>query len=61
MQQQANRPKISCKNLNKIYRSKRSETFALKDINMDIADNEFICVVGPSGCGNRLCCASLPV
>lgn len=51
MQQQATRPKISCKNLNKIYRSKRSETFALKDINMDIADNEFICVVGPSGCG----------
>ncbi|MFB5268277.1 ABC transporter ATP-binding protein [Paenibacillus enshidis] len=51
MQQQASNAKISCKNLNKIYRSKKSETFALKDINMDIADNEFISVVGPSGCG----------
>ncbi|CAM4413527.1 ABC transporter ATP-binding protein [Paenibacillus macerans] len=51
MLQPASSPKISCKNLNKIYRSKRSETYALKDINMDIEDNEFICVVGPSGCG----------
>jgi NitT/TauT family transport system ATP-binding protein len=51
MEQQSPTAKISCKSLNKIYRSKKSETFALKDINMDIADNEFICVVGPSGCG----------
>ncbi|MDF2936646.1 MAG: transporter ATP-binding protein [Paenibacillaceae bacterium] len=51
MELQASTAKISCKNLNKIYRSKRMETFALQDINMDIADNEFICVVGPSGCG----------
>ncbi|MDY8022027.1 ABC transporter ATP-binding protein [Paenibacillus polymyxa] len=43
--------KISCKNLNKIYRSKKTEILALQDINIDIADNEFISVVGPSGCG----------
>lgn len=49
--QQAASIKISCKSLNKIYRSKKVETFALQDINMDIADNEFISVVGPSGCG----------
>jgi len=43
--------KISCRNLNKIYRMKKSQTIALQDINMDIEDNEFICIVGPSGCG----------
>lgn len=51
MELQRSAAKISCKNLNKIYRIKKTETFALQDINMDIADNEFICVVGPSGCG----------
>lgn len=51
MEFQRSAAKISCKNLNKIYRIKKTETFALQDINMDIADNEFICVVGPSGCG----------
>lgn len=43
--------KICCRNINKIYRSRNSETYALKDINMEILDNEFICIVGPSGCG----------
>ncbi|AOZ91071.1 ABC transporter ATP-binding protein [Paenibacillus crassostreae] len=43
--------KISCKNLNKVYQTKKSQTIALKDINIDIEDNEFISIVGPSGCG----------
>ncbi|MDU5335042.1 ABC transporter ATP-binding protein [Enterococcus sp.] len=43
--------KISFERVNKIYRSKKNEVVALKNINLDILDNEFLCVVGPSGCG----------
>lgn len=43
--------KISFEQVNKVYRSKKNEVVALKDINLDILDNEFLCVVGPSGCG----------
>ena len=43
--------KICCRNINKIYKSKKSETYALRDINLEILDNEFICIVGPSRCG----------
>lgn len=43
--------KIYARNLYKIYESRKSKTTALKDINIDILDNEFVCIVGPSGCG----------
>jgi NitT/TauT family transport system ATP-binding protein len=43
--------KISCKGINKTYKSKKSEVVALSDINIDILENEFISIVGPSGCG----------
>ncbi|HEV7346169.1 MAG TPA: ABC transporter ATP-binding protein [Devosia sp.] len=38
---------ISIRNLNKAY----GKTRVLHDINLDIADNEFVVFVGPSGCG----------
>lgn len=37
--------------VNKVYRSKREPVYALKDINLDIREGEFISIVGPSGCG----------
>ncbi len=43
--------KIYCRNINKIYKSRKNVTVALKAINIEILDNEFICIVGPSGCG----------
>ena len=42
---------ISIKSVNKIYRTKTIETQALEDINLDIADGEFLSIMGPSGCG----------
>ncbi len=39
--------KIECKNVWKYF----GETTALNDVNLGIADNEFITLVGASGCG----------
>jgi energy-coupling factor transporter ATP-binding protein EcfA2 len=33
------------------YRFDRSDSYALKDINLDIVSGEFVVVAGPSGCG----------
>ncbi len=42
---------VEIKDLDLIYQSINSETLALKNINLDIAREEFISIVGPSGCG----------
>jgi putative ABC transport system ATP-binding protein len=38
-------------NIQKVYRTDRIETVALADINLDIAEGEFVSIMGPSGCG----------
>lgn len=42
---------LRIKNLKKIYHDKKSEIEALKDINFDVYEKEFVSIVGPSGCG----------
>jgi NitT/TauT family transport system ATP-binding protein len=42
---------LTVENLNKTYVSQGSETPALVDINLRIAEGEFLCLLGPSGCG----------
>src|SRR5277367_3730958 len=43
---------ISARGLSKVYRSTRAgEVTALKDLDFDIYDGEFVSVVGQSGCG----------
>lgn len=43
---------ISIQNLSKRFNSKENITVdALKNINLDVEENDFICIVGPSGCG----------
>src|SRR2546423_12986768 len=42
---------ITLSNINKVYRTERIETLALQNINLDIAEGEFVSVMGPSGCG----------
>lgn len=42
---------LSIKNLSKKYYSTNGETIAIKDISLDVKENDFIAIVGPSGCG----------
>lgn len=42
---------ITLKNINKKFVTKRSEIYALQDINMEFEKGEFVSIVGPSGCG----------
>ncbi len=41
---------IKIKNLNKIYKSRKSSHHALKDINLDFADSGLNFILGKSGC-----------
>ncbi|MCR5047092.1 MAG: ABC transporter ATP-binding protein [Treponema sp.] len=45
--------KITVQNLSVVYKAtdKKNETVALKGVNLDIKNGEFISLVGPSGCG----------
>lgn len=42
---------IELENIDKTYRTERIETLALQNINLNVANGEFISVMGPSGCG----------
>ena len=42
---------ITLKNVSKIYKTGDIETIALKNINLEIKDGEFIVILGPSGSG----------
>jgi len=43
---------ISLRNLRKIYKTQKKQTFeAVKKINLDIDNRDFVVFVGPSGCG----------
>jgi NitT/TauT family transport system ATP-binding protein len=48
----ASEVKISVQSLDKIYGEDTNDpTQALRDINVDIYENEFVSIIGPSGCG----------
>ncbi len=40
------------------YFSLKEKTTAIKHINMEITQGEFISFIGPSGCGKQPCCPS---
>lgn len=42
---------LEVKNLNKVYKTAKGETTALKNVNFKTHRREFVCVIGPSGCG----------
>lgn len=43
--------KLTAQHLSMVYERDGKTTAVLDDINLEIADGEFICIVGPSGCG----------
>jgi len=42
---------IRLQDVEKVYRTSRIETVALSEINLQVAEGEFVSVMGPSGCG----------
>jgi len=45
------KPKLQIQGLNKSYGTRGQRVEALRDFNLDLADNEFVSLVGMSGCG----------
>ena len=42
---------IRLDNVEKVYRTARIETVALTELNLQVAEGEFVSIMGPSGCG----------
>jgi putative ABC transport system ATP-binding protein len=42
---------LKTSNLSKVYRTDTVETTALNNVNIEIAQGEFVAIMGPSGCG----------
>ncbi|MEO8431304.1 MAG: ABC transporter ATP-binding protein [Acidobacteriota bacterium] len=45
------RPKLSIRGLEMVFRAEGKETPVLHDIDLDVREGEFVCILGPSGCG----------
>ena len=44
-------PKISARNVTKVYETASGRMTAVDDFTLDVAEGEFLAIVGPSGCG----------
>lgn len=42
---------IRIRNLEKVFSSNRGQVWAVKDIDLDVGEGEFVVLLGPSGCG----------
>ncbi len=47
----AAQPIISLRGVSRVFRAQRGDVVALTDVNLEIAEGDFITMVGPSGCG----------
>lgn len=45
------KPKLSAQHINMVYTRDGASVPVLSDVNLDVANGEFLCIVGPSGCG----------
>lgn len=43
--------KLQVQQLSRIYEGKGTQVTALKDVNLEVRESEFVMIVGPSGCG----------
>jgi NitT/TauT family transport system ATP-binding protein len=46
---------INFSNVERVFRQNGKEFVALKDVNLEVQDREFVAIVGPSGCGKTTC------
>jgi putative ABC transport system ATP-binding protein len=46
-----NDPIVSCRGLQRTYRSGARETNAVRGVDLDVAPGEWVAIMGPSGCG----------
>lgn len=51
LEENAAKSKIRLCNIGKVYEMKKTKFTAIKDVNINIEDNDFVCIIGPSGCG----------
>ncbi len=42
---------IKLENIKKIFRTDEIETWAIRDVNLEVKEGEFVAIMGPSGCG----------
>ncbi len=42
---------ITLKNIAKVFKTEEIETWALRSVNLEVKEGEFVAVMGPSGCG----------
>ena len=42
---------IQLQNVKKVFRTEEVETWALREVNLQVKEGEFVAVMGPSGCG----------
>jgi ABC-type Fe3+/spermidine/putrescine transport system ATPase subunit len=44
-------PLIKIRDLKKLFTQKSGYLTAIENVHMDVFDKEFLCILGPSGCG----------
>ena len=42
---------IRLENIKKVFRTEEVETLALREVNLEVKEGEFVAIMGPSGCG----------
>ena len=42
---------IKLENIQKVFRTEEVETWALREVNLEVKEGEFVAIMGPSGCG----------
>ena len=42
---------IQLQNIKKVFRTEEVETWALREVNLQVKEGEFVAIMGPSGCG----------
>ena len=47
---------IRFEHVDRVFHQNGQDFTALKDINLEVKDREFVAIVGPSGCGKTTCC-----